>query len=596
MDQNNSKFSTFIVWLPHLVFILIMFIYFGFFENYTFFYQEKSSLFIFSCDFLLENIHQPGGFLIWLGKFFSTFYFYPVAGAAILSILLSLIIISISRIIVTLTGKKERLFSFIAGLALFYLHTDYRFLLFNSLGLLLQLYLFLLVIRHLVSLKGWGAVIILPLSFYLTGGFTWVFLVLTTLYIVFDKDNNRWGRIIASWLVSLITLYLSEEFLFFQSGKTLLTFPFTDFNTGTQKILFLSVVGIICVLPVLVKIKFRLAEKIIISDLTRNLITSFFTVITLVIIVFNRFDTKAKQYFHVEKLFYENKFDELIAYNTTNPPNNSLTIFLNNIALCETDKLDDQLFRFLQSPDGKTLFLKWEMVGEILNRGGYFYYTIGMINEAHRWAFENMVMKGQSPEGLKMLIRTELIYGNYKVAASYISLLNKTLFYRKDAKKFEKLISSDTAFNSDIDLSKRRQTRVESDFFSITDNPYINLEMILLNDSLNRKAFEYRIAYMLLKKNYKGIAHELPRFERFGFNSLPANVEEAAIAISVSNKRKLPDMGHLQISKNTEQRWSQYLSVLKQYGNDVKAAEPALKRKFGDTFWYYVFYRDVHKW
>ncbi len=49
------------------------------------------------------------------------------------------------------------------------------------------------------------------------------------------------------------------------------------------------------------------------------------------------------------------------------------------------------------------------MAGEILNRGGYFYYTIGMINEAHRWAFENMVMKGLSPEGLKMLIKTEII-------------------------------------------------------------------------------------------------------------------------------------------------------------------------------------------
>src|SRR5664280_2190811 len=103
--------------------------------------------------------------------------------------------------------------------------------------------------------------------------------------------------------------------------------------------------------------------------------------------------------FYVEKLFYEDKFDEVIAFNTANPPTNSLTVYLNNIALCETDKLDDQLFHFLQSPEGKTLFLKWEMVSEILNHGGYFYYTIGMINEAHRWAFENMVMKGHSPEG-----------------------------------------------------------------------------------------------------------------------------------------------------------------------------------------------------
>jgi hypothetical protein len=591
MDQKKNINSASLSWLPYLVFFLISFIYFGFFANYLFFYQEKSSLFIFSYGFLLENLHQPGGFLVWLGKFFSTFYFYPLPGAAILSFILTLIIIFISKIFQTLTGKEGRFFSVLIGAIFFYLNTDYRFLLFNSLGLLLQLCFFLLLIKYLTYFKGWGAVILVPLCFYLTGGFTWGFLLLTTLYFVFDKENKGWIRIIALWFISFITLYLSKEFLFFQSGKTLMTFPFTDSNTGSQRILFLSVAGIISILPVLVKIKGRMPEKLRFSEFLLNLFTSIFVVIILVIICSRRFDNKTKQYFYVEKLFYENKFDEVIAFNTANPPTNSLTIFLNNIALCETDKLDDQLFHFLQSPDGKTLFLKWEMIGEILNRGGYFYYTIGMINEAHRWAFENMVMKGLSPEGLKMLIRTDLINGNYKVASGYINLLKKTLFYRKEAIKFEKLLSSETAFNSDIDLSKRRQTRVENDFFSITDNPYINLEMILSTDSLNRKAFEYKMAYMLLKKNYKGIAHELPRFEKFGFNRLPANVEEAAIALAISNKGKLPDIGHLQISKNTELRWNQYLGVLQQYHNDVKSAEPVLRRRFGDTFWYYVFYK-----
>jgi hypothetical protein len=99
------------------------------------------------------------------------------------------------------------------------------------------------------------------------------------------------------------------------------------------------------------------------------------------------------------------------------------------------------------------------------------------------------------------------------------------------------------------------------------------------------------MAYMLIKKNFKGIELDLPRFKKLGFTSLPVHVEEAAIALSVSNKGILPEMGSLQISNNTELRWNQYLSVLKQYGNDVKKAEPALRSRFGDTFWYYVFYK-----
>jgi hypothetical protein len=311
----------------------------------------------------------------------------------------------------------------------------------------------------------------------------------------------------------------------------------------------------------------------------------------LFIIGLRRFDSKTKQYFYVEKLFYEDKFDEVIAYNTANPPNNSLTIFLNNVALCEMDKLDDMLFHFPQSKDGRTLFLKWDMAGEVLNRGGYFYYTIGMINEAHRWAFENMVMKGYSPEGLKMLIRTELINANYEVASRYINILKKTLFYRNVAKSFEKLLFNDDAIKSDKELGEKRQNKVENDFFTITDNPYINIEMILASDSLNRKAFQYKVAFMLLQKNFKGIAHELSEFEKLGFSRLPVHLEEAAIALSASNRGMLPATGNLKVSKNTQARWNEYLSVLQQYGNDLKTAEPVLRRRFGDTFWYYVFYR-----
>jgi hypothetical protein len=588
MDQNKNINISFSILIPYLVFFLASFIYFGFFGNYLFFHQEKSSLFIFSMDFLSENLHQPGGFLLWLGKFFSTFYYYPLAGALILTSGLTLNTVLVSKIIVILKGHYARGISFIIGISLFYLQADYRFLLFNNLGLLLQLTFFWLVIRYVSFLKGWVPVILAPLLFYITGSFTLVFLLLITFYFLFTKG---WMRLIVLWCLIFIIFYISKEYLFFQSGKSLMTFPFSDQNTGFQQILFISIAGIISIVPLISKINLRLPDKLRISDFFGSLIASVILIIILVIIGIRRFDSKSKHYFYVENLFYQNKFDEIIAFNTLNPPANSLTIFLNNIALCETDKLDDMLFHFLQSPEGKTLFLKWEMVGEVLNRGGYFYYEIGMINEAHRWAFENMVMKGLTPEGLKMLIRTELINGNYEVASRYINILRKTLFYKKDAESFEKLLFNDDAVNRDKELGEKRQHKVENDFFSITDNPYINIEMILASDTLNRKVFEYKMAFMLLKKNYKEIVRELPEFKKYGFTRLPVHIEEAALALAVSNKGILPDMGNLQISKNTELRWNQYLTVLQQYGNDLKTAEPVLRRRFGDTFWYYVFYK-----
>jgi hypothetical protein len=591
MNTNNRKSNSFISWLPYLVFFAVSFIYFAFFGNYISYYQEKSSLFIFSADFLYENLHQPGGFLIWFGKFFTTFYYNPVIGAILLSAFLTLVIILASGIISLLTGKKYSLIPFIIGVSLFYLQTDYRFMLFNILGILLELTFFLIAVKYRSFLKGWLPFFLMPFCYCVTGGFLWIFLLCMTLYLALYKENNRGIRIIVLWLVTLVTFYLSKEFIFFQSGKTLMTFPFTNIITGSQRIMFLSVAGIISILPVLAKTKIRLPGKPVISEFSLNLIASFLVVIIVVIIGVQRFDVKTKQYFCVEKLFYEDKFDEVIAFNTLNPTNNSLTIFLNNIALCETDKLNDLLFHFPQSSDGKTLFLKWEMIGEILDRGGYFYYTIGMINEAHRWAFENIVMKGLTPEDLKMLIKTDLINGNYKVASKYINILKNTAFYNKEAKAFEKLLFNDVAISTDPDLGEKRQNKIGTDFFSITDDPYINIERILLNDSLNKKAFEYKLAFMLLKKNYPGIAKELPKFESYGFTKFPVHIEEAMEALSVMNKDKLLIPGKLQISNDTETRWTQYLTVFQQYGTDPKASEPALRKQFGNTFWYWAFYR-----
>jgi hypothetical protein len=62
-------------------------------------------------------------------------------------------------------------------------------------------------------------------------------------------------------------------------------------------------------------------------------------------------------------------------------------------------------------------------------------------------------------------------------------------------------------------------------------------------------------------------------------------------ALSVMNKDKLLIPGKLQISNDTETRWTQYLTVFQQYGTDPKASEPALRKQFGNTFWYWAFYR-----
>ncbi len=572
-------------------FLLSSYIYFAFWGEYVLYYQEKSSIFFLTGRFLAENVRQPGGLLLWLGKLASSFFIYPPAGAIIISAVLTLIACTSSKIISTVSDKSGIFFSLLVASTVLYLQTEYRFLFFNTLGILLQLMLFLLAARHLKTLKGWAPVLILPLCYFATGGFAWIYsLMLTFLYCMKEIKSNYW-KLIAIWAVNILTLYFSKEFIFFQTPETLLTYPWSDAASGSQSMLFFCAATIISLLPVLSAINLKLPAKLKFSQSVRNTLMSLFAAALAVSVFVVRFDRKNDAYFHIEKLFADGKFNEVIEWNQAHPPTNKLTIFLNNIALCETDRLNDMLLNFPQSPDGSTLFLKWEMTGEILRRGGYFYYATGMINEAHRWAFENMVMKGQTPEGLKMLIKTEIINGNYKVASRYVDLLKHTLFYRTKALEFEKYLFNDGAVNADPELGAKRQIKLKTDFFTITDDPYVNIERIFSTDSLNRKAFEYKVAFSLLRKDYRSIADELPKFGRYGYTKFPLHVEEAAVALSVFNKGNLPDLGSLSISSSTARRWEQFLTVFQNYGTNPQTAEPALRKQFGNTFWYYAFYR-----
>jgi hypothetical protein len=591
MNQNNPVIKGLLSVLPFILIFIITYVFFAFFGAYILFFQEKSSLFILTKEFLSENLHQPGGFLIWLGKLLSSFFLFPAAGAFIIAAVLTLIAFFSSKIILHLTGKKGIVFSILIVSILFFLQTEYRFLFFNLAGLLLQLLLFLLTIRYLKGLNGWIPILILPLWYYLTGGFASIYSVMLTLFFVETGIKGNWIKLATLWCVNILTFYLLKEFIFFQTTETLLLYPWSDLSTGSQSKIFFIAAGIISLLPLLSKIRITVPAKIKMGQQVEILTISVFTILIISTVAILRFDKKNASYFRVEKLFCEGNYNEVISWNLKHPPTNKLTIFLTNVALCETGKLNDMLFNFPQSPDGSTLFLKWEMTGEILRRGGYFYYATGMINEAHRWAFENMVMKGLTPEGLKMLIRTEIINGNYKMASRYVNLLKHTLFYRKESVDFERFLFNDTAVNDDKELGTKRKIKLKTDFFTITDDPNINIERVFASDSLNRQVFEYKTAFAMLRKDYSAIADAFPQFARYGYSKFPVHIEEAAAALSVFNNGRLPDLGTLQLSSNTATRWEQFLTVFQKYGTNPQTAEPALRKQFGNTFWYYSFYK-----
>lgn len=585
-EQKTGKLFTY---LPYLIFFLASFVFFGLLADYVCFYHEKSSLFILSKDFLRENSRQPGALLLYMAKFLSSFYYYPAAGALIISATLCLTVYFASETVSIVTGRRNMVLPAILGSMVLFLQTNYQYMHYNTLGVMLQLGFFCLTVRHL---RGWLPVLLFPLWYYFAGGFVWIFLFLFTFYLLIDSFKKAWPKLIVTGLIYFIILLIFKEFIFFQTLRTLLLFPISNGSTGMQYKVFLPLLVIIILLPLMARFINSFSGKINSHRFVWNLTGNILLAVILSLILVFRFEPKYKHYFHAEKLFYEGKYNELIDYNAKKKSANILTSYLNNIALCETGQLNDRLLFFPQSPDGQTLFLKWgqNLASEILRRGAYFYYTVGMINEAQRWAFENMVIRGHTPEGLKLLIKTELINGNYKVAEKYISLLKRTLFYRKEAQAYERLLS-DEAINSDSVLGVKRREKIKHDFFSITDDPFVNIELALALDTINRKAFEYKMAYMLLRKDQHGIIRLLPWLEKYRYKKIPLHIEELAVAYRALNQGPFPKLEYLQPDQRTELRFNQFLQTFQFYGNNLKVAEPFLRQKFSNTYWYWAFYK-----
>ncbi len=575
-------------YLPYLLFFTVLFVFFAFFGNYILFIQEKSSLFIFSKEYLALNLARPGSLLVYSGKLLASFFIFPVAGAVIVSLTLTLTAFLISRTLSVLTGNDSAFIPLMISALLFYLQASYQYLYYNSLGLFLQAALFFLTIRYF---KVWLPVIIAPAWYFITGSFAWIYIVMYLLYLVFFVRGKAWITASATVLIMVLFIVISREFIFYHSARSLIIWPYSPDDIAGQQRLFIAAVLVIALLPAgaVLKIRLRIPKKI--PPVVAKLAPSLLPLMLVIVMAFFKYDNKTRRHATVEKMFYEGRYNDIIAYNTKYPSNNILSLFLNNVALCETGRLNDMLFHFRQRPDGQTLFFKWEMLGEILKLGGYFYYTTGMINEAHRWAFENMVMKGHTPEGLKMLIRTELINGNYPMASKYIKLLRGTLFYRDEARAFDKLLFDDGAVLADPLLGPAKRDKLETDFFVFTDDPYYNLTRAVSSEKANRNALDYLLAYCMLTENFEVIAEKLPKLESYGFARIPVHLEEAAMAYSTMLQGRLPDTGSLLISNQTIVRFNQFLQTFQSFGNDRKSAEPALRQRFGNTFWYYAFYR-----
>jgi hypothetical protein len=563
----------------------VSFIYFQWFGNGIFFHQENKSLFIFSFDYLGKYVSRPGGLLVYAGNFLTQGYFSTVFGSlvnSILFVLLSLIFRSV------LNRLSQKVFAglplmILLPLALLICQANYNYYIFHTLGFISATLWFRASIIAKRKMARIIQLILFPLFYYITGTFALISLGMYFIYCsLFENGKERYLIPLFQIIASILTLVLFYRFLFLQPLRIILSYPliFNDYSRFT--ITLLIACSLFIIYPMIIRLSDLLRFKRIESYLGAVTILLLFPA-TIFFLTWQN-NPVLEGIMKTEKMFIDRQTDKVISHFEKYQSTNIVEQFYYNLALSEKDQLCERMFFIRQSSGPMSLSLDGNR--EQSSRTMYYYYTIGLINEAHHLAYELMVQNGYTPENIRMLIRTELINKNFRVAERYINVLKKTLRYRKWADKYEKFLFNPGLLDADPELGEKIKLMPVEDFFILTSEVK-NIDQFLKSNPFNRKAFDYKMARLLLEKDLIAVAEEVKNMKSKGYTSIPRHIDEAIVAFrNFSNV--IPDLGELSVDPETVKRFSGYAQFIHKYNGNKSLIEKTISKREKNTFWYYL--------
>ena len=578
-SERINKYFVFSV-----IFVLAFFVFLLFY-NYIFFYQEKRMLFVFSGEYFRGFTSKPGGLLEYAGNFLSQGYFNYIYGALLQASVFTLITAVFLRINDKLSpgSNFSVFFAVLASCILMLMQTNINYSLHNNLGFMLTGVYFLSAISSGKKTTRIFLTALFPLFFYIAGAFSLIFLGMITVYAFLSRKPVF---AVGFWIIAGLTLLLYKSVLFLQPWSEFLYYPLplTDYFIRRSLIWMLYLFFIFY--PGLLILVSSLRR-----DYSRKVAAGSVIVVFLltIILMFKTFSSDNVQLFRLEKMFFARDWNGVIDYQETHQNRNLVAQYYYNIALAEKGMLSTRMFSAPQDYGTMSVMIPWssQISMSKLFRGVYFYYTIGLVNEAHRWAFESMVTEGFHPENIILLIKTNLINGHYKIAEKYITVLKKTLHYKGLAEKYEFMISNPKLIRSDPELGEKAKLKPFDNFLITIRNPEANINSLLQSNPGNAKALDYKFACMMLEKDVEGIVNNISLLFNAGYTRIPGHIEEAALFYQAA-RGPLPDLTVMRISNESVSRFSEYIKLT----NNMPVARlrdgTGIRKELRNTYWYYL--------
>lgn len=464
-------------------------------------YQEQYQLFLWTWDFFVERVSQPGGFADWLGEFIVQFYYVEWLGA----LLLALLFVMLQRVTLKLMDQKDHSTSLIPGLIslvpvalLWWLMGDINVLL--SLPVAIVLALALALIENQWNRSIILTIILIPIIYWLIGPVVW-------LYVIIRVIQTGWKHLwTAGWLVAVQVMVYAW---------LLPQWPLQQAITGLN-----------------------------------------YYRIPLHYPQWSGYDKDMYELIRQDYLVRNERWDEIVKrageYQVRTPFwSNSV-----NLALSQKRLLADRMFDFYQSGEDALIMPRVRDLTSMLPSAEAF-WRLGMVNSAQRYMFDTQesILNGRkSGRCTKRITECMIVNGHYQTARKQLDLLKKSLFYRGWAKEMEKMIEAEIETETEADQTtpapsysggeipvdkhpiygKMRQLRYKENFLYSYEEMDKMFGLLLMNNTDNKMALDYFLAQMLLMGNLQGFQQYLGMAQQYGgYRQMPLGYQDVIRCIQM---------------------------------------------------------------
>lgn len=219
------------------------------------------------------------------------------------------------------------------------------------------------------------------------------------------------------------------------------------------------------------------------------------------------------------------------------------------------------------------------------------YYHYGKLNFCYRWCLEDGVEYGWRVDYLKYMMKCAILNGEMNVARKYIDLLKSTKYYKDVAEHYEPYLTNPNLVKSDPEMKPILHFLHGADALT-SDNTLVELYLIntFSNESSSDPVYqEACLQAALQSKQIPAFWNQFPQYARLHAGKhMPIHYQEAAYLYG--HLENTVDISHMPFDNEVKQTYDDFMAAAQQLGGMTEEQmRPLLYPRFGGTFYYEYF-------